>query len=144
MRNGSFRYCMLIGALALAGVAVYYFATYMLLIVALGSSGMKMHYQDSVRALWLAFGAQSLLIALLYAIVAFRPHAVTREVIVICGLLQLTESLLLFLFSGNTTAVVLLGIAALCVMIGSVLWPKVVLEDPLAPGAGTPPGTPAA
>ncbi len=142
MKNSSFRYCMLIGAVALAGVAIYYFVTYMLLIVALGSSGMKLHYQDSVRALWLAFGAQSLLIALLYAIVAFRPRAVTREVIVICGLLQLTESLLLFLFSGNAIAVALLGVAAVCVMIGSVLWPKAVdiaTTAPATPQEHSPP-----
>lgn len=138
MRNRSFRYCMLIGATALAAVAVYYFVTYTLLIVALGSSGMKLHYQESVRALWLAFGFQSLLIAVLYTIVAFHPRGVTREVIVICGLLQLTESLLLFMFSGNAIAVTLLGIAAVCVMIGSLVWPK-ALEEPLTAEPQTPP-----
>ena len=43
-----------------------------------------------------------MLIALLYLLVAFKPHAVTREVIVLLGLLQLVECVLLFSFSGST------------------------------------------
>lgn len=124
MRNSSFRYCMLIGAAALAGVAIYYFVAYVPLVVALGSSGMKLHYQDAVRAQWLAFGVQSLLIAVLYIVVAFRPRAVTREVIVLLGLLQLTESLLLFTFAENRLAMTLLAVAAVFVLVGSVLWPR--------------------
>lgn len=137
MRQQGFRYCMLVGAVALAGVAIYYLSTYLLLASALGNSSLAPHYQDSVRALWLAFGAQALLIALLYTLVAFRPHAVTREVIVIGGLLQLTESLLLFLFARNTLAVALLGTAALFVIIGSLLWPEVLAaeEEPAATAA---------
>lgn len=134
MKEHAFRYCMLVGAAALAGVAIYYFATYLLLTTALGSSALAPDYQNSIRALWLAFGAQVLLIALLYTLVAFRPHAVTREVIVIGGLLQLTESLLLFRFASNMLAVTLLGIAAVFVMVGSLLWPK-VLEPEEEPDA---------
>jgi hypothetical protein len=134
MRNSSFRYCMLIGAAALLGVAIYYFVAYVPLIVALGSSGMKLHYQDAVRAQWLAFGVQSLLIAVLYIVVAFRPRAVTREVIVLLGLLQLAESLLLFTFAENRVAMSLLGVAAVFVLVGSVLWPR-ASEPPPAPDA---------
>lgn len=139
MRNASFRWCMLIGAAALGGVAVYYFVTYVPLVVALGSSGMKLHYQDAVRAQWMAFGVQSLLIALLYIVVAFRPRAVTREVIVLLGLLQLTASLLLFMFARNLVAVSLLAVAAVFVLLGSILWPR---PAGLAPRASTPGDTP--
>jgi hypothetical protein len=124
MRTRSFRYCMLIGAAALAGVAVYYFVTYVAVGIALSNNGIQPFYRQSIRALWLGFGCQSLLLALLYAIVAWRPHAVSREVIVICGLLQLVEAVLLFAFSGNHVAEALLAAAAVFVLIGSVLWPR--------------------
>jgi fucose permease len=48
---------------------------------------------------------------------------VSREVIVICGLLQLVAAILIFYFASSTTAMYLLAIAALFVMLGSLLWP---------------------
>jgi hypothetical protein len=126
MRNHSFRYCMLIGAAALAGVAIYYFITYVEIAIALNNNGLVQHLKDSIRALWLAFAVQALLIALLYTVVAYKPHSVTREVIVICGLLQLTESVLLFMLAGKATAAILLAVAAFFILIGSMIWPKVL------------------
>jgi len=126
MRDRSFRYCMLIGAAALAGVAIYYFVTYVEIAIALNNNGLVPHLKDSIRALWLAFAIQALLISLLYTLVAYRPHSVTREVIVICGLMQLIESLLLFMLAGKAIAATLLGIAAVFILIGSAIWPKVL------------------
>ena len=129
MRDRSFRYCMLIGALALAGVGLFYFVSYVGVAIALNNSGMQPFYKDSIRALWLAFGVQAALFALLYLLVAYRPRAVSREVIVICGLLQVAESVLLFSLAGSPLAVGLLGVAALFVLLGSVLWPKAVAME---------------
>jgi hypothetical protein len=130
MRNHTFRYCMLIGAAALAGVAIYYFITYIEIAIALNNNGLVPHLKDSIRALWLAFAIQALLLALLYTLVAYRPHAVTREVIVICGLMQLIESLLLFMLAGKAIAAALLGVAAFFILIGSVIWPKILPPEP--------------
>jgi len=124
MKLTSFRYCMLIGAVALAGVAIYYFAKYVVLAIALQNSGVVPDLQQSIRALWLAFASQGLLVALLYALVAIRPHAVSREVIVLLGLLHLVESVLQFAFAGSRIVAVLLIVTALFVLAGSLLWPK--------------------
>lgn len=126
MRNSSFRYCMLIGAIALGGVAVFYFVNYVVLSIALTNNGLQPFLKDSVRALWLTFAFQALLIGLLYTLVAFRPHAVTREVIVLLGLLQLVEAVLLFSFAGNLWVALLLVAAATCVLLGAALWPKLL------------------
>lgn len=131
MRSTGFRWCMLIGAAALGGVAVYYFSSYVVVAIALGNSGLQETMQHSIRALWLSFAFQGLLIALLYALVAFRPRSVSREVIVLFGLLQLVESVLLFAFAGNRIVALLLVGAAAFVLVGSLLWPKAL-----------PPGTP--
>ncbi len=124
MKLTSFRYCMIISSLALAGLALFYFIRYFVLSIALANNGLQPDLTQSIRALWLAFGCQALLIGLLYAIVAWKPHAVSREVIVIFGLLQLVEGVLLFSFSGSGIAAGLLIVAAACVLLGSVLWPK--------------------
>ncbi len=124
MKLKGFRYCMLIGALALAGLAIFYFAQYIVLSIALDNNGLKPELKDYIRVLWLSFACQSLLIGLLYALVAWKPHAMSREVIVILGLLQLVAAVLQFVFAGSGIVAGLLIVAALFVMIGSTLWPK--------------------
>ena len=124
MRAKSFRWCMLIGALALIGVAVYYLFNFVVLSIALGNSGVQEYLQSLIRALWLAFACQTLLIGLLYLLVAFRPQAISREVIVLSGLLQMAEAVLLFSFAGSKVLAMVLVAAAVFVLIGSLLWPK--------------------
>jgi hypothetical protein len=58
--------------------------------------------------------------------VAFRPRAVSREVIVLFGLLQLVEAVLLFTFAGSRTMALVLVAVAVCVMIGALLWPQIL------------------
>jgi hypothetical protein len=140
MKLASFRYCMIIGALALIGLALFYFMKYVELSIALNNNGLQPGLKDYIRALWLAFACQALLIGSLYALVAWKPHAVSREVIVIFGLLQLVEAGLLFSFAGSGIAAALLLAAAFFVMLGSALWPKRL--PPGAPaGTVTPAGT---
>jgi hypothetical protein len=124
MRLTSFRYCMLIGALALGGLALFYFVGFINLSIALSNNGTQPELTQSIRALWLAFACQALLIGLLYALVSWKPHAVSREVIVILGLLQLVEAILQFFFAGSGVVAILLVVAALFVLLGSVLWPR--------------------
>ena len=139
MRTASFRYCMLIGATALLAVTVYYFFNYFFrLSVALDNNHLEPFLDHSIRAQWLAFASHALLIALLYLVVAFKPHAVSREVIVLLGLLQLVECVLLFVFSDSNMAAGLLIVAALFVLLGAALWPRrlpppAMAGEPLAP-----------
>lgn len=125
MRYKTFRLCMLVGASALGAVAIFYFINYAILLdIALGNSGIRTSLQASIRAMWLAFASQALLIGLLYVLVAFRPKSVSREVIVLFGLLQLLEAVLLFSFAERNWIAYLLVAAAVCVLLGAVLWPK--------------------
>jgi hypothetical protein len=113
-------------------VAIFYFVNYVVLAIALSNNGLQAFLKDSVRALWLAYACQSLLIALLYLILAFRPRAVSREVIVLFGLLQLVEAILLFSFAGSMFVALLLVAASAFVLAGAVLWPKAVAPAPAA------------
>lgn len=140
MKAIGFRYCMLIGALALAGVAAFYFVNYVVLTIALSNNGLQPDLKQAIEALWLAFACHGLLIALLYLLIAFKPHAISREVIVILGLLQLVEAVLLLAFSGSLVAAILLIIAAAFVLLGSLLWPKKLPQEAVA-SAATPAGS---
>ncbi len=124
MKITLYRYCMLISAFALLALAIFYFFTYAGVVRAVSEShDLSPFHRDSIRGLWLTFASQSLLFALLYFLVASKPRSVSREVIVICGLLQLVAAILIFYFVRSTTAMYLLAIAALFVLIGSALWP---------------------
>lgn len=125
MKLTLYRYSMLIAAFALLALAIFYFVTYAGLVGSVGNSAeVSPFYRNSIQGLWLTFASQSLLLALLYFLVASKPRSVSREVIVICGLLQLVAAILIFYFARSTLAVYLLGAAALFVLIGSVLWPS--------------------
>jgi hypothetical protein len=115
---------MLIGALALGSLAIFYFAKFIELSIALSNNGTQPELRQSIRALWLAFACQALLIGLLYALVSWKPHTVSREVIVILGMLQLVEAVLQFSFAGSGIVAGLLVVTALFVLLGSILWPK--------------------
>ena len=124
MKLTSFRICMSIGAMALIGLALFHFSRYVVLAIALNNNDLQVDLEDSIRALWLAFACQALLIGALYALVAWKPHAVSREVIIILGMLQLVEAVLQSFFAGSGLVAILLSIAAGFVLVGSILWPK--------------------
>ncbi len=134
MKQKSFRFCMLASAVALLSIAIFYFTTYLFRVsVALDNNDLEPFIERSVRALWLCFASQALLIGLLYLLVAFRPHTVSREVIVLLGLGQLVEMVLLLVFADSRTVASLLAIASLFVLCGSLLWPKYLPADVAAP-----------
>lgn len=123
MRATLFRYSMLGSSAALIAIAVYYFFGYLGVSIAVGNNGLKPYYVQSIRALWLGFCLQSGLLGLLFALAALRPHAVSRPVMVICGLLPMFEAVLLFSFTGSFVGMLLVSGAALLVLLAATLWP---------------------
>jgi hypothetical protein len=136
VRNTSFRWCMLIGAGALLGVALYYGFGYIGLNIAVGNSGLKPFYQQTMRALWLGYCLQACLLGLLFTVAAVRPHWISRPLLVICGLLPLAEGVLALSFAGNYWLMILLFCAGLFILVGAALWPNPIALA--APAAATP------
>ena len=136
VRNTSFRWCMLIGAGALLGVALYYGFGYIGLNIAVGNSGLKPFYQQTMRALWLGYCLQACLLGLLFTVAAVRPHWISRPLLVICGLLPLAEGVLALSFAGNYWLMILLFCAGLFILVGAALWPNPIVLA--APAAATP------
>lgn len=133
VRDSSFRWCMLIGAGALLGVALYYGFGYVGLNIAVGNSGLKPFYQQTMRALWLGYCLQASLLGILFTIAALRPHWISKPVLVICGLLPLAEGILALSFAGSYWLMMMLFCASIFVLVGALLWPdRVTSMPPLA------------
>ena len=135
LRNSSFRWCMVVGAIALLGVAVYYLATFVGLNIAVANAGLTPFYQQMIRAMWIGYCLQASLLGLLFIVAALRPHWISRPLIVICGLLPLAEAILAFSYTGSYWLMLLLFVAALFVLLGALLWPTRIATAAPAPEA---------
>lgn len=124
IRLASFRWCMLIGAGALLGVALYYGFGYVGLRIALDNSTLEPFYGQTMRALWLGYCLQAALLGLLYVVAAARPHWLSPPVLVISGLLPLAEGIFALSFTGSFWLMMLLFCASLFVLAGAMLWPR--------------------
>jgi hypothetical protein len=133
---------MLIGASALLGVALYYAFKFYGLNIAVTNAGLTEYYQKIIRAMWIGYCAQSGLLGLLFIVAALRPHWISRPLIVICGLVPLTEAVLGFSATGSFTLMMLLAAAAVFVLVGALLWPnrpEAPLAAPVVTSATAPP-----
>lgn len=143
VRVATFRWCMLIGAGALLGVAIYYGFGYVGLDIAVGNSGLKPFYQQTMRALWLGYCLQATLLGLLFSVAAMKPHWISRPLLVICGLLPLAEGVMALSFAGSYWLMLLLFCAAVFILVGSLLWPTrpvpVTVPPPPVTSATAPP-----
>ena len=124
VRDTSFRWCMVIGAGALLGVAVYYLVTYVGLNIAVQNAGLTAFYQQTIRAMWIGYTLQASLLGILFLVAAFRPHWISRPVLVICGLLPLAEAVLGMSYTGSYWLMLTLSCAAIFVLLGAALWPR--------------------
>ncbi|MET0292491.1 MAG: hypothetical protein ABW136_09005 [Steroidobacteraceae bacterium] len=132
VRETSFRWCMVIGAGALLGVAIYYLVTYVGLNIAVQNAGLTTFYQQTIRAMWIGYTLQASLLGVLFLVAAFRPHWISRPVLVICGLLPLAEAVLGMSYTGSYVLMLMLACAALFVLLGAALWPSQLAALPAA------------
>ena len=137
IRNTSFRWCMVIGAVALLGVAGFYAFTYIGVSSVVRTANFTPFYAQTIRGLWIGYCLQAALLGLLFSVAAFRPHWISQPLLIICGLLPLAQAVLASSFTGSLAPMVLLFLASLFILLGAVLWPKA----PVTPAPATAPVT---
>jgi hypothetical protein len=103
---------------ALLHAGGYFFAS-----MATEYSGVKSEYHAVFRGLRLGFALQSAIVAVVLAIAALRPPAVSRPVIVLCGLLPLVGTAMVAWSTSSLVASVLLAVTALLIVAGALLRP---------------------
>ena len=109
--------CLLV--IALLHASGYFFAK-----VATEYSGVKSEYHAVFRGLRLGSAVQALIVAVILAIAALRPKAVSSPVIVLCGLLPLVGTAMVAWSTANTVGSVLLAATSLLVVAGALLRPS--------------------
>ncbi len=129
---------MLVGALAPLGVAIFYFVSYVTnLRIALDNNHLQPFLDQSIRALWLCFASQGLLVGLLYLLVAYRPHTVSRAgdravrpdaAGRSCAAVRGGR--------GSTRVSLLLAVASVFVLFAALLWPRKLAAADAVAGAG--------
>lgn len=121
MRSAVYRWCLWVAAGCLAAAAIFELASYVTASIALANSGLKPELQQAFRALWLGAALQSLLLAAIFAVAGWRPGAVSRPVILLCGLLPIASSALYFTLAGSGWGQSLSGLAAVAVLVGALV-----------------------
>jgi len=121
MRSAAYRWCLWIAAGCLAAAAVAQLAGYLTASIAVANSGLEPDLRQSFRALWLGAALQSLLLAAIFGIAGWRPGAVSRAVILLCGLLPIAGAALFFTMVGNGWGQSLAALAAIAVVTGALI-----------------------
>ncbi len=124
MRTATFRWAMLIAATALLIVGLFYLIRFWDASIAFANSGMQPFYRQTARALWLGFCLQAGLLAVLFSIAALHPRAISRPMLVICGLMPICQGVLMLTLMHSLLGLAALTIATLALLTGAMLWPS--------------------
>jgi hypothetical protein len=117
MSNRRSRFLLLASAAVLALGALVHAASFNKASAAVQSANIPAFYANVLRAFWLMDSATLLLLAAVFALVAFRPTVASRGVIVILSLMPASTAALLYIFMGIfLPAHVLLAAAVLAVV----------------------------
>jgi len=110
---------LLLGTAALlSGLGgVIHAAAFRKALMALGASNLPAFYAGSSKGLWLADSATLLILAAIFGVVAVRPSAASRPVVLLVALIPAATAVLLYMFLGNFFAGhLLLAIAVLAIV----------------------------
>lgn len=121
MRAAAYRWCLWVAAACLAVAALFQLASYLTASIAVANSGLEPGLQQSFRALWLGSALQSMLLALIFGVAGWRPGAVSRAVVLLCGLLPIASAALFFTLVGSGWGQSLAATAAIAVVVGSLI-----------------------
>ena len=109
------------GCVILFGTAIYHAAFYTSMTRAMGASDAKPALIADMKALWLIFSLHLIILSVL-AFSASRC-ASARQLILLCSLMPLLDTLLLVKFVGMFPGIILLAIVCLCFWAGAYLLP---------------------
>ena len=110
--NRTIRRVLLAGASIIFGVGGFLHtgAFFSKAAAVIDSSGVKVFFDHELKVLWLADSTTLISLALICGYLAFRPHAVTRTVLILLALVPASTTALLYGFLGSFYAAHLLMI----------------------------------
>jgi hypothetical protein len=110
------------GVLLLAG-AVIHAAAFTHAATAIAESNLRPFFGNSSKSLWLGDSTTLFGVALLCALIAARPSAATRPVVMLIAFIPAATAVLLYLFLGNFFAGHLLMVSAAAIFFAGAQFP---------------------
>lgn len=111
---------LVVAALILAIGAVIHAAAFTKVLTAIAASNVPAFAGNSLKVLWLADSATSLLIASLFLLVVVRPSAIAPFAIIPLALIPSVTALLIYIFMGNFFGGHILLVAAIAAIAGAI------------------------
>lgn len=90
----------------------------------MATSDLAAFFGKGLKVLWLQDSTVAMVLAIVFAIVAIRPLAASKTVIVLLGLVPSVTAALVYLFIGNFIGGHIFLTAGLAAILGGLLWPK--------------------
>ena len=90
---------------------------------AVAKSDLPPFFGNGFRTLWLQDSVLQIVFAMIFAVVAIRPAAATRFVVVILGLLPITTAILIYHFIGNFIGGHIFLVGGLAAILGGLMLP---------------------
>jgi hypothetical protein len=118
------RFLLAISALLLAVGALMHASAFNKISSAIAGSNLQSFAANSLKILWLADSTTSLLLAAVFGLIAARPSAATRWVIVPLALIPAATAGLIYTFMGGFIGGHIMLAAAITAFIGGLQYPK--------------------
>jgi hypothetical protein len=111
------------GCIVLVGTAMYHMAPYESMGHAMGATNASPVLIAEMKALWLMFALQLIILAVVAFSASRFPSAPARQLILLCSLMPLLGIPLLLKFLGMFPGIILFAVVCLCFWVGAYLLP---------------------
>jgi len=129
-RNGAARVLVGLGSIALFATAAFHWAAYgNYLSPALNASHLPVPLQAGLRAVFLMVGWDWIVIGVIVLVAAFTETKLRRVLVLVCGVAVLVQTGLALAFMGVFAGSEMLGLAALLILCGGLLFQKMPVEE---------------
>ncbi len=89
--------------------------------IAVSNTGLETWLKNAIKALWIGFLFQALVVAALFVLAAFRQEMLSPAALLAAGLLPLLSALLVFSFMGSYLGIFAVAVAGAALIAGVLL-----------------------
>ena len=117
------RFLLGFAALLLAIGAILHASAFNKISSAIANSNLAVFAANSLKVLWVADSATSIILAALFGLIAVQPAAATRGVIVLTALIPAATAVCIYTFIGSFIGAHILFVAAIAAIAGGLQFP---------------------
>jgi hypothetical protein len=115
------RFLLAFAALTLAVGAVMHASAFKKITEAIADSNLAAFAANSLKVLWLQDSAISLILAIIFGLVAIRPAAAARSTIALLALIPAATAILIYTFIGSFIGGHIMLLAAVAAFVGGLV-----------------------